>query len=162
MIADRDIDESLLLDLMEGDAREFLEPQCEKQGWTIQEYAHKLATQGTIAYSIIDDKMSGYVIGFTSDPRYTTSFITQVFVNRKYRGLHIASKLMKEYEDYCIRKGLEGIWLTTQVDNYAAQKLYESLDFVKEGFADIDKHLYKYSKSLMMVKMSYPLYLLQP
>ena len=62
MIADRDTDESLLLDLMEGDAREFLEPQCEKQCSTIKEYAHKLATQGTIAYSIIDDKMIGYVI----------------------------------------------------------------------------------------------------
>ena len=147
MIADRNIDESLLSCLMEGDAKQFLQSQCEKQGWTIAEYAHKLALQGTIAYDVIDNKMSGYVIGYTSDPSYTTSFITQVYVDRKYRGLHIASKLMKEYEDYCIHKGLKGIWLTTQIDNHAAQKLYKSLGFVCVGFANEEKRLYKYIKN---------------
>ena len=95
MIADRNIEERLLLNLMEGDAYDFLETQCAKQGMTIREYAHKLATQGTIAYNMIDNNMSGYVIGYTSDPNYKTSFITQVYVDQKYRGLHIASKLMK-------------------------------------------------------------------
>lgn len=148
MIADRNIEETLLLGLMEGDARIFLHDQCEKQGFSIREYAHKLATQGTIAYNVMGDQMIGYVIGFTSDPSYKTSFITQVYVDRKYRGLHIASKLMQEYEAFCNNKGLEGIWLTTQVDNYAAQKLYESLGFIKDGFADVDALLYRYIKKL--------------
>ena len=148
MIADRNIEESLLLELMEGDAREFLYEQCAKQGWTIREYAHKLATQATVAYNVIDGKMSGYVIGYMSDPSYTTSFITQVYVDRKYRGLRIASKLMEEYETFCFEKGLEGIWLTTQIDNYPAQKLYEGLGFVRSGFADGDQHLYKYTKCI--------------
>ena len=55
MIADRNIEERLLLNLMEGDAYDFLETQCAKQGMTIREYAHKLATQGTIAYNMIDN-----------------------------------------------------------------------------------------------------------
>ena len=146
MIADRNIEESLLLTLMEGDALEFFQLQCAKQGYSVIEYAHKLAKQGTIAYNVIDNQISGVVIGYTSDPKYSTSYITQVYVNHKYRGLHIASKLMKEYEEFCIQKKIEGMWLTTQVDNYAAQKLYESHGFINAGFTDENKRLYKYIK----------------
>lgn len=146
MIADRTLDVSLLAELMEGDAHDFLIEQCTNQGCSIHEYAEKLATHGTIAYDIIDGRMSGYVIGYTSDPKYTTSFITQVYVDRKYRGLHIASRLMEEYESFCKRKGLEGIWLTTQIDNYAAQNLYFRLGYVIVGFADDEQKLYKLTR----------------
>lgn len=147
MIAVQNIDIKILLEFIEGEAKLFLQDQCARQGMTLEYYAQKLATQGTIAYKLVDGKMVGFVIGYTSEKSYRTSYITQVFVSPKYRGQHISYDLMCEYVDYCKLQGLSGCWLTTQEFNKPAISLYKKMGFIQcQGYVNKDRKIVRLEK----------------
>ena len=61
-----------------------------------------------------------------------------LYVLEKYRKLGIGRKLMNKSKEFAINNKFSRIELSTSIDNYAAQKLYESLDYIR------DKEYYNY------------------
>ena len=61
-----------------------------------------------------------------------------LYVLDKYRKLGIGRKLMNKSRDFAKIKKFPRIELSTSIDNYNAQKLYESLDYIR------DKEYYDY------------------
>ena len=61
-----------------------------------------------------------------------------LYVLEKYRKLGIGRKLMNKSKDFAINNNFLRIELSTSIDNYSAQKLYESLDYIR------DKEYYNY------------------
>lgn len=144
MIAVRNIDYQMFTSFWGVESGRFLQEQCSRLEISISSYLEKLAKQGTIAYKIIDDKIVSLVIGYTSDPSYSTSYITQVFTLNGYRGKHLARELMKEYIEYVKTIGLDGCWLTTREDNKSAIKLYQSVGFeICDGYYNEERKIIK-------------------
>jgi len=61
-----------------------------------------------------------------------------LYVLDKYRKLGIGRKLMNKSRDFAKIKKFPRIELSTSIDNHNAQKLYESLDYIR------DKEYYDY------------------
>jgi ribosomal protein S18 acetylase RimI-like enzyme len=62
-----------------------------------------------------------------------------LYVLKNYRKLGIAKRLMNKSKDFAINNNFSRIELSTSINNYSAQKLYESLDYIR------DKEYYEYS-----------------
>ena len=56
-----------------------------------------------------------------------------LYVLEKYRKLGIGRKLMNKSKDFAINNNFSRIELSTAKDNYNAQKLYESLDYISDN-----------------------------
>ena len=56
-------------------------------------------------------------------------YINELWVDRNYRGLGIAKKLMITAEDYAVSQNLTGLWLWTQ--SWQAAKFYEKLGYLE-------------------------------
>ena len=61
-----------------------------------------------------------------------------LYILEKYRKLGIGRKLMNKSKEFAINNKFSRIELSTSIDNYDAQKLYESLDYIR------DKEYYNY------------------
>ena len=55
-----------------------------------------------------------------------------LYVLKNYRKLGIGRKLMNKSRDFAINNNFARIELSTSINNYNAQKLYESLDYIKD------------------------------
>ena len=61
-----------------------------------------------------------------------------LYVLKNYRKIGIGKKLMNKSKNFAISNNFTRIELSTAIDNYEAQKLYESLDYIR------DKEYYNY------------------
>ena len=61
-----------------------------------------------------------------------------LYVLEKYRKLGLGTKLMNKSRDFAMDNNFSRIELSTSIDNHNAQKLYESLDYIR------DKEYYDY------------------
>ena len=111
----------------------FFKNQLIKNQLSIEEYAKKLCEKATITYEE-NDEVEGMVIGYTEDTPDNSSYITQVYVLPKYRKKGLGGRLLEEYIDYCEKKKLNSIWLTTDKTNNKAQKLYLSKGFLMVNY----------------------------
>ena len=66
-----------------------------------------------------------------------------LYVLSKYRKLGIGRKLMQKSKEFAINNNFSRIELSTSKNNYNAQKLYESLDYIR------DKEYYSYELEVM-------------
>ena len=66
-----------------------------------------------------------------------------LYVLEKYRKLGIGRKLMNKSKDFALNNNFSRIELSTSVNNYNAQKLYESLDYIR------DKEYYDYGLEIL-------------
>ena len=66
-----------------------------------------------------------------------------LYVLEKYRKLGIGRKLMNKSRDFAINNKFLRIELSTSINNYSAQKLYESLDYIR------DKEYYDYGYEVL-------------
>lgn len=65
-----------------------------------------------------------------------------LYVKPEHRGNGVAKILMKAAEQHAIDNGMKRLELATAKDNHSAQKLYESLSWVK------DREFFNYSKEI--------------
>ena len=56
-----------------------------------------------------------------------------LYVLEKYRKLGIGRKLMNKSKDFAKNNNFPRIELSTSIDNYSAQKLYESLGYIRDN-----------------------------
>ena len=66
-----------------------------------------------------------------------------LYVLEKYRKLGLGTKLMNKSRDFAMDNNFSRIELSTSIDNHNAQKLYESLDYIR------DKEYYDYSLEVL-------------
>ena len=66
-----------------------------------------------------------------------------LYVLKNYRKLGIGRKLMNKSRDFAINNNFARIELSTSINNYNAQKLYESLDYNR------DKEYYSYDLEVL-------------
>ena len=128
MIANKNFDLNKMIKFMSDSGNFFIE-QLHINNLTLEEYANKMCNKGTVAYFEKDGIVQAMVIGYTDNMINNMSYITQVYVLPEYRKKGLASLLLDEYINYCKDKNIDGIWLTTQKDNYSAKKLYENKNF---------------------------------
>ena len=149
MIAEQCFDEKRLLNFLVDMDNAFTEPlsiSLRKQGITLENYAHKLATCATIIYEE-DDKgdLKGIVAGYTNNlPEDRSSYITQVVTRAIYRGQGVCTRLLKEYQDFCRQKNIYSIWLTTHVLNAKAKNAYEKAGFIRKKSDNNEQIKYVY------------------
>lgn len=112
-----------------------IEEACFSKPWSCEELAKSLEYGTRLAVAEVDGKIVGYVgVQLTPDGGY----ITNVAVLPEYRRQGIAKALLKRLFTVISGNGLSFLSLEVRKSNFAAQALYESLDFnvlgVRRGF----------------------------
>lgn len=91
---------------------------------------------------VINEKVVGLVWGYTLERMDTEPmmFIYSVDVIEEYRRKGIAKELVKSFIDYAKENGYSKTFLLTEESNFAANKLYQSLN----GELITNNNLYMY------------------
>ena len=79
------------------------------------------------------EEIAGYV--FLWDLHYKTPWLG-ICVSEKWQGRGLGGKLMAHAEHYCRQLGKGGIFLTTDRENFAGQKLYARCGYRQIGYLD--------------------------
>lgn len=152
MIFDRNFPVGSLIQFLEVNDAAFTKPLSlvlKKQNMTLESYAQKLSSVGTIACEFDGNggEIKGLVIGYTHNlPQDGGSYITQVVTGQNYRRQGVCKRLLREYFDYCEKfSDADYIWLTTASTNMGAQAAYEDAGFLKTESCDPLKIRYEYS-----------------
>ena len=106
-------------------------------------YIHKrlINNESIIFIAIKNEKIIAFVQLYETFDSLNLSkklVLYDLYVLDKYRKLGIGRKLMNKSRDFAKIKKFPRIELSTSIDNYNAQKLYESLDYIR------DKEYYDY------------------
>jgi len=97
--------------------------------------------ESIIFISLLDKKVVGFVQLYKTFDSLNLNkklILYDLYVLKKYRKLGIGKKLMNKSRDYAINNDFKRIELSTARNNINAQKLYESLDYIR------DKEYYSY------------------
>ena len=92
--------------------------------------------ESTIFISLYHKKIVGFVQLYETFDSLNLNkklVLYDLYVLKKYRKLGIGRKLMNESRDFAINNNFKKIELSTAIDNYSAQKLYESLDYIRDN-----------------------------
>jgi ribosomal protein S18 acetylase RimI-like enzyme len=100
----------------------------------------RLNNNESVIFVALDDKDAKAIpIGFTqlypkfsSKNAYKIWVLNDLFVEQTYRKKGIGEKLIQTAFDYAKKDGVKIVELSTAVDNDTAQKLYESIGFIKQ------------------------------
>jgi ribosomal protein S18 acetylase RimI-like enzyme len=120
-----------------------LSKSLEKFSTNLENYAKKLSEKATVAWEEDHGIIKGMVIGYTNDmPDIITggwgggqkSYITQVATDSLYRRQGVCQRLLAEYIEFCRKKNIAMVWLTTEETNFPARSVYE-----KAGFSSAEK-----------------------
>ena len=111
-------------------------------------YIHKrlINNESIIFIAIKNEKIIAFVQLYETFDSLNLSkklVLYDLYVLDKYRKLGIGRKLMNKSRDFAKIKKFPRIELSTSIDNYNAQKLYESLDYIR------DKEYYDYSLEVL-------------
>lgn len=106
-------------------------------------YIHKrlINNESIIFIAIKNEKIIAFVQLYETFDSLNLSkklVLYDLYVLDKYRKLGIGRKLMNKSRDFAKIKKFPKIELSTSIDNHNAQKLYESLDYIR------DKEYYDY------------------
>ncbi|MFT4092170.1 MAG: GNAT family N-acetyltransferase [Niabella sp.] len=93
----------------------------------------------------------GIPTGFTQlYPKYSSMrasknwVLNDLYVDKHYRQQGIGGQLIKTAMDFAKQNGASFVELSTAVDNYTAQSLYEQIGFIKQE-AETDFYTYRIS-----------------
>lgn len=128
MIAHKSFDLDRMIDFMKKCDNFFID-QLHINNLTLEEYANKLCTKGTVSYLEDNSAVVAMLAGYTDDLTNGMAYVSQVYVLPKYRGKGLGRIVISDFLNYCRGKNIDYAWLTTQKDNYAAQNLYTDLGF---------------------------------
>lgn len=96
-----------------------------------------------IYVAIVDEEFAGFTQlypAYSSVAMKRTYILNDLYVQKKFRQLGVAQKLMEESYALCEQEDARYITLQTAHDNYTAQKLYEKMGMI------IDETFLRYTK----------------
>lgn len=101
----------------------------------IKEFSKKIIKYGNVYAFFNNNEIIAMIAYYMNDINYDKAYLTYICVNKKYRCLHLASKLLKIMVDDCIKNSFKKIVLETNIYNMSARKFYE-----KKGFKEINRN----------------------
>lgn len=126
---------------------------------TIKDYIKKVLTKGKIKICIIDNKIAGLITFYANDFKNSTSYISILCVNSKYRKKGIGKSLILECINHAKKIGLNVMKVETGISNYAAIKLYNGIGFQNESKYDfslkLQLNLKSYCNPLQTIRDTY-------
>lgn len=105
--------------------REFL-PFSESE---IESYLSKIDSISTFEKYYIENNLAGFISYYCNNEETKEAFITLVLVDRNYRGMNIAKKLMAKVIEKVKEKGFLQCGLQVRADNVNAINLYSKIGF---------------------------------
>lgn len=82
---------------------------------------------GTIEFSSSD--FIGTAYEHIGAPRKV--YVADLAIREDARRIGLASRMLKEVEDYCLRNNFEEIYLHVDIDNENARKLYDKMGYIE-------------------------------
>ena len=99
--------------------------------------AERLARDESVIFYVQD--ASGQALGFvqlypsfSSIDAHRTWLLSDLFTASQARGRGVGSLLMNAAREFAVATGAKGLVLETATDNHTAQRLYESLGYVRD------------------------------
>jgi len=99
--------------------------------------AERLARDESVIFYAQDE--SGQALGFvqlypsfSSIDAHRTWLLSDLFTASQARGRGVGTLLMNAARDFSLATGAKGLILETATDNHTAQRLYESLGYVRD------------------------------
>ena len=103
----------------------------------IEDYFKSLIEDGTIWIALDDNKVIGYIAGSVEGkPSYATKSLAELdnfYIEEEYRRQGIGKRLVQEFKNYCMSKGIEEMKVTASAKNVNAREFYKS-----NGFEDFE------------------------
>lgn len=103
----------------------YVRPRSESDYWM---YGRLFST--TCRAMIVDSIVIGAIIAFRSQDDSSEVYVQDVMVATSARHLGYGRKLMEDVMHTAAQWGVERVWLTSEIENVAAQKLWRSLGFM--------------------------------
>lgn len=124
-----------------------LSPSLSQREIDLQRYAEKLYQHGKVWCYLDHGRPVSMIAGYFNDFKERTAYITLLAVDKKHRGMHLASSLLSELEEYAHASGMEKIKLEVRKDNHVAQNLYTKFGYkISGGALDTSCYMLKYLK----------------
>lgn len=109
--------------------------------WTFskigEDYFKELIKDGTVWVAVDNNKVIGYLAGsIDGKTSYATKSVAELdnfYVEEDYRRLGIGKRLVEEFKNYCVDKGIEEMKVTASAKNMNAREFYQ-----KSGFEDFE------------------------
>ena len=95
----------------------------------IKKYLLKIDKFSVFEKYYIENNLAGFVSFYCNNEETKEAFITLVLVDKNYRGMSIAQKLIIEVIDIIKEKGFLKCTLEVKADNLNAIKLYSKIGF---------------------------------
>lgn len=92
-----------------------------------------------------DGRPVGYLIASRYGPR--RAHIHRVAVHTRFRRKGIGTRLLRRFEDACLRRGITEITLESLTDRHNANSFYERMGFVKKEGKELVRYLKRKGKS---------------
>ena len=124
-----------------------LSPSLSQREVDLQQYAEKLYRHGRVWCYLDHGQPVAMIAGYFNDSKGRTAYITILAVDEKHRGLHLASSLLCELEEFALASGMDKVKLEVRKNNHVARKLYTKFGYGIFGDAsDTSCHMIKYLK----------------
>lgn len=103
-----------------------------------ESYFKNLIEKGTVWVAVNDNKVIGYLAGSIDEekPSYVIKLLAELnnfYIEEEYRRQGIGKKLVEEFKNYCINKGIEEMKVTASAKNMNARRFYQN-----NGFEDFE------------------------
>ena len=95
----------------------------------LEEYSHKLFEKSITFEAWSNKTLIGMIAAYFNDFKNSNGFITNVCVVESFKGMHIASKLMKLCIDFANEHRFKRIYLEVNENNISAINLYTKFSF---------------------------------
>ena len=142
------INHDLLLDFLKSVDKSFPTPLSEKQSLNV--LTNKFLKSATLCAEFADNRIISLVAGYTENLTNNTAFISVVATLEGYHGQGVATKLIKEFIDVCIKKKIDAVHLYAVESNTVAVNMYKKFGFTEMIIEDEprkdDLHLIYYIK----------------
>lgn len=110
-----------------------LVPSLSQRNINLQKYADKLFKYGKVwCYYDLENPVS-IIAGYFNDTQEHIAYLSMLAVDENYRGKHLASSLLSEFEEYALESGMKKVKLEVRKHNNVAIMLYS-----KFGYTIID------------------------
>lgn len=123
-----------------------LSPSLSQRNINLQRYADKLYKYGKVWCHYDQGTPVSIIAGYFNDAQEHTAYLSMLIVDENYRGRHLASSLLLEFEEYAFDNGMEKVKLEVRKHNNVAQTLYSKFGYVIIG--DASDNSYYMIKSL--------------
>lgn len=108
----------------------------------IMEYSKKIGNNGFLFVACLDCEILGFICGYANDVISKKAFVSFLYIEKSngFQNAIIVRKLFNECQKYIKEKGMNCIRAEVFDDNEYAQKIYDSIGFIKKEKASDKSH----------------------